>query len=175
MTEIKKNPPFSLWLIGPSAAGKTTISKKIFSILSKKYKSLVILDGDHARKIFVNESGYDPVSRSKNIKKYIGVISWLNNFGVSTIVAAINAFEKDRALCRKEIRNYKEVFLDCTIEQRIKRDKKKLYLPALKKEKKNVVGVDIPFEYPKNADMIINTEKNSVDECVEKLIRGLKI
>lgn len=173
--KIKKNTPFSLWLIGPSASGKTTISKKIFSVLSEKYKSLVILDGDHARKIFVNESGYDAVSRSKNIKKYIGVISWLNNFGVSTIVAAINAFEKDRALCRKEIKNYKEVYLDCTIEQRIKRDKKKLYLPALKKEKKNVVGVDIPFEDPKNADMTINTEKDSVDECVEKLIRGLKI
>ena len=65
MTEIKKNPPFSLWLIGPSAAGKTTISKKIFSVLSKKYKSLVILDGDHGRKIFFKDS---------QIKFFFGVI-----------------------------------------------------------------------------------------------------
>ena len=107
MTTNNIQKVFSLWLIGPSASGKTTISKKIYKILSSNYKSLILLDGDHARKIFVNESGYDPISRSKNIHKYVSVISWLNSFGVSTIVAAINAFEKDRIFCRKEIKNYK--------------------------------------------------------------------
>ena len=71
---------------------------------------LVLLDGEHARKIFVNESGYDPVSRSKNIKKYMSIVSWLNLFGVSVIVAAINAFEKDRSICREKLKNYKLKF-----------------------------------------------------------------
>ena len=170
-----KNKTFSLWLIGPSASGKTSISKIIYEKLYKKYRSLVILDGDHARKIFVDQSGYDPVSRSKNIHKYVSVISWLNSFGVSTIVAAINAFDKDRVYCRNQINNYREVYLECSLEERIKRDKKKLYLPALNKKKKNVVGVDIPFEEPKKTDLIINTENCEIEFLAKQIIENLKL
>ena len=44
------------------------------------------------------------------------------------------------------------------------------YLYKMKKKKKNKI-----IYVPIGADMIINTEKNSFDECVEKLIGGLKI
>jgi adenylylsulfate kinase-like enzyme len=173
--KIENEQSFSLWLIGPSASGKTTVSDQLFNVLKKKYKNLVHLDGDHARKIFLNESGYDPVSRSKNIKKYMSVVSWLNSFGISVIVAAINAFEKDRSFCREELANYKEVYLKCSIEERIKRDKKKLYLPALSGEKKNVVDVDIPFEKPLKAELTIDTENSVPEEIVKKIIEGLNL
>ena len=166
---------FSLWLIGPSASGKSTISKIIYKKLLEEYKSLILLDGDYARKMFISESGYDPISRSKNIRKYIEVIKWLNSFGVSSIVAAINAFEKDRVFGRKEITNYKEVFLKCSLDERVKRDKKKLYLPALNGEKKNVVGVDIPFEEPVNADFIIDTEKNQPEFIANEILKKLEL
>lgn len=171
----KNNEVFSLWLIGPSAAGKTTVSKKIYEKLSDKYKSLILLDGDHVRKIFANESGYDAISRSKNIRKYVNIVNWLNSFKVSTIVAAINAFEKDREFSRQQISNYKEIYLKCRIEERIKRDKKKLYLPAIKGEKKNVVDVDIPFEDPINCDLIIESEKKNPDEIAKNIIESLKL
>jgi adenylylsulfate kinase-like enzyme len=83
MKKTENQECFSIWLIGPSASGKTTISDQLFKVLEKKYKNLVHLDGDHARKIYLNESGYDPASRSKNIKKYMGVVSWLNSFNIS--------------------------------------------------------------------------------------------
>ena len=166
---------FSLWLIGPSASGKSTISKIIYKKLLEEYKSLILLDGDYARKMFVSESGYDPISRSKNIRKYIEVTKWLNSFGISSIVAAINAFEKDRVFCRKEIANYKEVFLKCSLGERVKRDKKKLYTPALNGEKKNVVGVDIPFEEPVNADFIIDTEKNQPEFIANEILKKLEL
>ena len=175
MKKIENQQTFSLWLIGPSASGKTTVSNQLFKVLKKKYKNLVHLDGDHARKIFSNESGYDPVSRSKNIKKYMSVVSWLNSFGVSVIVAAINAFEKDRSFCREELANYQEVYLKCSIEERIKRDKKKLYLPALSGEKKYVVDVDIPFEKPEKAELIIDTENSTPEEIAKKIIEGLNL
>lgn len=172
---MKNNKTFSLWLIGPSASGKTTVSEKIYKTLSKNNTNLVLLDGDYARKIFVNESGYDPVSRSKNIKKYVAVVSWLNSFGISSIVAAINAFEKDREYCRKNIYNYFEVFLKCSLEERIRRDKKKLYGPALSGKKKFVVGVDIPFENPKHASLIIEAENSSPENIAKKIIKDLSI
>jgi adenylylsulfate kinase-like enzyme len=171
----KKKEVFSLWLIGPSASGKTTVSKNIYKKLSDKCVSLTLLDGDHARKIFVNESGYDPISRSKNIHKYVSVVSWLNSFGVSTIVAAINAFEKDRVFCRKEIKNYKEVFLKCSLDERIKRDTKKLYLPAISGKKKNVVDVDIPFEIPANGELTIETDKDNPENIADTIIKKLNL
>ena len=166
---------FSLWLIGPSASGKSTISKIIYKKLLEEYKSLILLDGDYARKMFVSESGYDPISRSKNIRKFIEVTKWLNSFGISSIIAAINAFEKDRVFGRKEIANYKEVFLKCSLDERVKRDKKKLYLPALNGEKKNVVGVDIPFEEPVSADFIIDTEKNLPEFIANEILKKLEL
>ncbi len=172
---MKNKDAFSIWLIGPSASGKTTVSEKIYELLSANYKNIVLLDGDHARKIFVNESGYDPVSRSNNIKKYVGVVSWLNSFGVSTIVAAINAFEKDRGYCREKINNYHEVYLKCSLEERIKRDKKKLYKPALNGEKKFVVDVDIPFEKPTNANLVIETENETPEKIAKKIVKELNI
>ncbi len=171
----KNKQTFSLWLIGPSASGKTTISKIVYKKLLEKYKSLVLLDGNYARKMFISKSGYDPISRSKNIRKYIEVTKWLNSFGISSIIAAINAFEKDRVFGRKEIANYKEVFLKCSLDERIKRDKKKLYLPALNAKKKNVVGVDIPFEKPINANLTIDTEKNQPEFVADEILNKLKL
>ena len=175
MKKNDDNQSFSLWVIGPSASGKTTVSEKLFNKLKKNYKNLVHLDGDHARKIFLNESGYDPVSRSKNIKKYMSIVNWLNSFGISVIVAVINAFEKDRSFCREELTNYKEVYLKCSIEERIKRDKKKLYLPALNGKKKHVVDVDIPFEKPIKAELTIDTENSTPEEISKKIIGGLNL
>ena len=61
---FKKN--FSLWIIGPSAAGKTTVSKIIYDKLKKKIPNLIIIDGDKVRNLYEKNLGYDKISRSKN-------------------------------------------------------------------------------------------------------------
>ena len=114
-------------------------------------------------------------ANAKNIKKYMSIVNWLNSFGISVIVAVINAFEKDRSICREELTNYKEVYLKCSIEERIKRDKKKLYLPALNGKKKHVVDVDIPFEKPIKAELTIDTENSTPEEISKKIIGGLNL
>ena len=118
-------------------------------MLKKKF-NLVIVDGDQVRDLYENNLGYDKISRSKNTLRYINLVKWLNQFDISSIVAVISPFEKDRQLCRNQIENYIEIYLKSSREERIKRDKKKLYAPAIKGEKKNVVDVDIPFEKPIN-------------------------
>ena len=166
------NKELSIWLIGPSAAGKTTVSKLLHEEIKDKM-NLVIIDGDQVRNLYENNLGYDKISRSKNTRRYINLVKWLNDFKISSIVAVISPFEKDREICRKEIKNYFEIYLKSSREERIKRDKKKLYAPAIKGEKKNVVDVDIPYEQPKNCNLEINTEnkdpKTVVKEIMEKL------
>ena len=129
----KKN--FSIWLIGPSAAGKTTISKLLYKNI-KKQNNLVLIDGDQVRQLYENNLGYDAISRSKNTQRYINLVKWLGDFDISSIVAVISPFQRDRVDCRKKINNYYEIYLKSSREERVKRDKKNLYLPAIKGEKK---------------------------------------
>ena len=174
IVDLKKKH-FSLWIIGPSASGKTTISKKLFIELKKNFDNLILLDGDDARKLFIDNSGYDAISRSNNIRKFANITKWLDSFRISSIVAVINAFEKDRIFCRKEIKNYKQIYLKCGLRERVRRDKKKLYEPALRGEKKNVVGVDISFEDPDNDDFTVDSEKTDPDSAVKEIIKKLKL
>ncbi len=169
---MKKN--FSLWIIGPSAAGKTTISKLIYKRLKKKIPNLIIVDGDQIRDLYEKNLGYDKISRSKNTFRYINLVKWLTSHDISSIVAVISPFEKDREVCRKKINNYYEVYLESSLEERIRRDKKKLYLPALNGKKKFVIDVDIPFEKPKNCDFSFNTESKEPEEISDEILKRLK-
>ncbi len=164
---------FSLWLIGPSASGKTTLSKFLYEKLNKNYLNIICIDGDQTRKIFDNNLGYDPKSRSKNTNRYINIVKWLQKYNISSIVSVISPFQKDRLVCRNVINNYFEIYLDCSLDIRIKRDKKKLYLPAIKGEKKFVVDVDIKFEKPDNCDFTLNTEINSPEILSNEIIKKI--
>ena len=73
MTLNKKK--FSIWIIGPSAAGKTTISKLLYEKLNEN--NLVLVDGDKVRTLYENNLGYDKASRSKNTYRYINLVNWL--------------------------------------------------------------------------------------------------
>ena len=171
MTQINK--PFSMWLIGPSASGKTTVSKILFEKIKKKF-NLVVVDGDQVRELYENNLGYDKISRSKNTIRYVNLVKWLNQFNISSIVAVISPFENDRKKCRNQIDNYIEIYLKSSREERIKRDKKKLYLPAIKGERKNVVDVDIQFETPINCDFIIDTENKEPTVIADEILKKLK-
>ena len=166
---------FSLWIIGPSAAGKTTVSKIIYGKLKKKIPNLIIVDGDKVRNLYEKNLGYDKISRSKNTLRYINLVEWLMSHDISSIVAVISPFEKDREICRKNIKNYYEVYLESSLDERIKRDKKKLYLPAIKGKKKFVIDVDIPFEKPINCDLLINTENKSPLEVSDQILNRIKL
>lgn len=165
---MKKN--FTLWIIGPSAAGKTSVSKIVYDKIKEYYPGLVLIDGDKVRSLYEKNLGYDKISRSKNTLRYISLVKWLKEYKISSIVAVISPFEKDRVTCRAELKNYSEIYLHSSLEERIKRDKKKLYKEAIEGKKKHVVDVDIPFESPVNADLKIDTEKNLPDKIADKII-----
>ncbi len=167
--------PYSIWIIGPSAVGKTTVAKIIYNKVKVKNDKLILIDGDQIRNLYENNLGYDPISRSKNTQRYINLVKWLMEHNISSIVGVISPFEKDRVNCRKEIKNYKEVNLHCSMNERVKRDKKNLYAPALKGEKKYVVDVDIPFDAPKNSEISINTEDKNPENIASQIISKLKL
>jgi len=171
---IKISKPFTIWLIGPSASGKSTIAKELYNTIQKEVSKLIIIDGDNIRDLFDNKYGYDATSRSKVTKRYIKLVKWLQNFEISSIVSVISPFEKDRIECKESLIGYKQVYLKCSMEKRLLRDKKNLYKPALEGIKKDVIDVDIPFDQSNINDLVVETDKDNIDKSTKKIIEGIK-
>ncbi len=171
---IKISKPFTIWLIGPSASGKSTIAKELYNIIQKEVSQLIIIDGDNIRDLFDNKYGYDAISRSKVTKRYIKLVKWLQNFEISSIVSVISPFEKDRIECKESLIGYKQVYLKCSMEKRLLRDKKNLYKPALEGIKKDVIDVDIPFDQSRINDLVVETDNDDIVTSTKKIIESIK-
>ena len=66
-----------IWITGISASGKSTIAKKLYSDIKKKYKNTVYLDGDSFRELNNNDLKYTLKDRNTNALRLLGLNSWL--------------------------------------------------------------------------------------------------
>ena len=57
-----------IWITGLSGAGKTTIGREVYSLLKKKHKNSVFVDGDIFREIMGNEFSHSKKDRLKNAR-----------------------------------------------------------------------------------------------------------
>jgi adenylylsulfate kinase-like enzyme len=159
----------TIWIIGPPCAGKTTVARLLVARLRERGRPAMLLDGDEIRAVFENQLGYDAASRRKQTARVMRLARWVLRQDIIPVVAIIHPFADDRALCRTSLPGYFEVYLKCDIKERIRRDTKKLYLPALAGEKRHVVGVDIPFDEPEHADLVLESDRFAPEQLLEQL------
>ena len=152
------------WITGLSGAGKTTLADKV----KAKIGHAVILDGDVIRELLKTDFGHDRESRLKLAYTYSRFAKFLVESGVNVICSTISMFHEVQDWNRNNIPNYVEIFLDVDMAELERRDSKKIYSRARAGELKDVVGVDIKAEFPKNPDFRI---KNNED--TEKFLRSL--
>jgi len=82
----------------------------------------------------------------------------------------VSPYKDTRKWLKQEIGSFVEVYCDCSVEECIKRDVKGMYAKAIKGEIKEFTGISDPYEVPKKPDLVINTEKESEDDCVKKVL-----
>ena len=165
-----------IWLTGVSGSGKTTLGKKFFNVLKKRAKSTIFLDGDEFRSIFKNDLKYTLKDRDTNAYRLTRLVKALSKQKINIVVAANLTNFKYRAWCRKNVKNYYEIFIEARTESLLKRDYKKLYKNALAGKIKNVVGIDLPFNTPKGSNLYIenNLTKKKLYENINKIFLNLK-
>jgi len=161
-----------LWLLGISGAGKTTLGRKLKEYFERYSKSCFLLDGDEIRSLFDNDLGYSKSDREANIKRIILAAYVLDKNGIYTIVCNISPFEHLRKLCRKKIAGYHEIYLRKDLESSIKHDVKNMY--AQNTGKTDVIGINIAFEEPECPDLILDVERETVDESYQRIIAYLE-
>ena len=145
-----------VWITGISASGKSTLGKFFFKKLKKENKNTIFFDGDEFRKIFHNDIKYTLKDRDINAIRLTSLVKYVSDQKTNIIISANITSQKFRDWCKKNVKNYFEVFINTPMEILKKRDYKKLYKNALSGKIKNVVGIDIKFIKPKNPDLIID-------------------
>ena len=174
--EENKQKGFTIWFTGLSCSGKSTLSKILETELRKRGRTKIeILDGDVVRTNLSKGLGFSKEDRDINIKRIGFVCKLLTRNGVVAIAAAISPYRSVRDYNRKEIGDFVEVYCNCPLEVCVKRDVKGLYKKALAGEIKNYTGVDDPYEEPLNPEVILETDQETHEESVAKIIRKLEM
>ena len=159
-----------IWLTGLSGAGKTTIANKIIDIIKPILPGLVLIDGDIIRELFGGDLGYDKESRKVQIGRVQRIALFLNRQNIPVIVSALYATPELLDWNRKNFLNYFEIYVDTPLAVVQARDTKGFYAKARNGELLNVVGLDIPWQAPKQPDLIVDTINRNVDSIVSEII-----
>lgn len=160
-----------IWITGLSGSGKTTIGKKVYQALKEKQLNTVFLDGDSFREILGNDLGHTPKDRLENAKRIHRMCKFLIFQNINVVCATMSLYSEVHNLNRIKIKNYIEVYVECNIDELIRRDQKGLYSKALDDSTINVVGINQSFDKPINCEIVIdNSEQNKLTEKVQKII-----
>ena len=149
-----------IWIIGLSGAGKTTLGRELARQWRLMAPNCVLLDGDELRDVFGHNQGdaaYAVSGRRLNADRMTALCELLDKQGINVVCCILSLFAEMRLANRTRFSHYFEVFLDAPLSALRARDTKGLYAAAESGKVPNVVGVDIPFERPTTADLVIDT------------------
>ena len=166
---------FTIWLTGLSGAGKSTLGVELERVLVERGLDVELLDGDEVRTNLSKGLGFSKEDRDINIRRIGYVCKLLSRNGVVAIAAAISPYQEVRREVRQMIDSFVEVYMECPIDVLTERDPKGLYKKALSGEIANFTGISDPYEPPEAAEIVCDTDGESVQESVTKVIRSLEL
>jgi len=164
----------TVWFTGLSGAGKTTLAKAVYNELKQQGYKVELLDGDVVRQYLSKGLGFSKEDRDENIRRIGFVADLLTRNGVIALVAAISPYRATREEVRKKIGDFVEVYVNAPLEVCEERDVKGLYKKARAGEIKNFTGIDDPYEPPLNPEVECRTDRESLEESVQKVLRKLE-
>ena len=165
---------FTVWFTGLSGAGKTTIAERLYQVLRERELKAEILDGDVVRTNLSKGLGFSKEDRDTNIRRIGFVCKLLTRNGVVAIASAISPYRSVRDEVRADIGDFVEVYTKCPLDVLQERDVKGLYAKAIKGEIANFTGVSDPYEEPLNPEVVLETDKETEDESLAKLVAKLE-
>lgn len=167
------NKGFTIWFTGLSGAGKSTLSEIIEERLKARGSNVEVLDGDIVRTHLSKGLGFSREDRDTNIKRIAFVCGLLTRNSVICISAAIAPYAEAREWARKEIGNFVEIYVKCPIEVCRQRDVKGLYKLVDEGKIKGFTGVDDPYEEPEHPELVVETDKETIEESVSRIFAKL--
>ena len=170
--QLNKHKSVVLWFTGLSGSGKSTMSHALEERLFNKGCRTFVLDGDNVRHGLNSNLGFSHKDRTENIRRISEVAHLMIDAGLVVLAAFVSPYKKDRDMIKKTVKdvNFVEIFVDTSVDECERRDTKGLYAKARKGLIKDFTGINAPYEAPENPDILINTEKMTVEEAVIKIL-----
>src|SRR5215472_14762244 len=163
-------PGFVLWFTGLSGAGKSTLSVPVANRLREAGHRVEILDGDEVRTNLSKGLGFSKEDRDTNIRRIGFVAHLLSRNGVPVVTSAISPYRAIRDEIREQIGDFVEVYVECSLDELVRRDVKGLYARALRGEIPNFTGVSDPYEPPQRPEVTVHTDRESVEESAARVL-----
>ncbi len=160
----------TFWFFGLPCSGKSTLAKELETYFLDKNRRVFHLDGDLLRSGLNKDLGFSPEDREENLRRAAHLAKMLNETGHMVMCSFITPTKKTRDMVRNIIPNVTMIYTKCSLEECKKRDVKGMYEKAEKGEIKNFTGIDAPFEEPQSPDIVVDTEKLSVEKSVEEIV-----
>ncbi len=167
--------PKTIWFTGLSGAGKSTLANAVEKVLHMRGKHTMLLDGDNIRMGLNKNLGFTEQDRIENIRRIAEVAKLMNDAGLIVLTAFISPYRADREQAREIIgkENFVEVYVSTPLTVCEERDVKGLYRKAREGEIPNFTGISSPYEPPVAPELVIDTDKASLEESVEWLMEEL--
>jgi bifunctional enzyme CysN/CysC len=166
-----------IWLTGLSGAGKSTIAQALERELFQRAMHTYVLDGDNIRHGLNSNLGFSPDDRVENIRRVSEVAKLMADAGTVVITAFISPYRMDRSRAREIAlegsSEFIEVFVDAPLEVCEARDPKNLYKRARAGQIREFTGIDAPYEAPEDPEIVVRTDRQSVDESVATILEQL--
>lgn len=164
-----------LWFTGLSGSGKSTIANAVEEKLHELGVHTYLLDGDNVRHGLSKDLGFKKKDRVENIRRIGEVAKLFVDGGVIVLSAFISPYRADRQQVRSILpdEEFIEIFVNCPLDVCEQRDPKGLYKKARSGEIKNFTGINDPYEEPMNPEVVINSNVESIENAVEKIIQYL--
>lgn len=159
---------------GRPSAGKTTVVNGIYNLMTKEEQGKVSkLDGDILRDWLNNDLGFSHEDRIENLRRFAGLANFVNyEIGKDVFGSFVSPTNEHREVIKKIIGpdKFKLIYVEASLKVCEERDVKGMYKKARENKIKSFTGIhdDAPFEEPINPNLILNTEKYSIEQCVDK-------
>jgi bifunctional enzyme CysN/CysC len=166
-----------IWLTGLSGAGKSTVAQALERDLFQRGMHTYVLDGDNIRHGLNSNLGFAPDDRVENIRRVSEVAKLMADAGTVVITAFISPYRMDRSRAREialeSNAEFIEVFVDAPLEVCEARDPKNLYKKARAGQIREFTGIDAPYEAPEDPEIVVHTDRQSVEESVATILEQL--
>ncbi len=163
------------WFTGLSGSGKSTLANALEKELHRQGKRTYVLDGDNVRQGLNKDLGFTDADRVENMRRVAEVARLMLDAGLIVMTSFISPFRAEREMARELIGadNFVEVFVDTPLAVCEQEDFKGLYKKARSGELPNMTGINSPYEPPEQADVVIKTGRNGLEQAVRQLLAQL--
>jgi adenylyl-sulfate kinase len=165
---------FAIWLTGLPAAGKTTLARGVAHVLRERGLRIQVLDSDQLRHVLTPEPNYTREERDWYYQVMVFMGKLLTQNGVNVAFAATANRRSYRHRAREAIGRFTEIYVRCSLETCVARDDKGIYKKALAGEATTVPGLQVPYEPPRNPEIVVDTERSTKEEGVRMILDRLE-